>query len=185
MLGCRKVREPVLKIPENADDCLHLFNLFTDPAFDLAQARTGLGLTGEPKVLQSTPSWRRHTFEDQIGIAKSVTLDTSSKDDGSDAYFSAIYIDYRHLPGFSLSTMKRNFGPADVRTKRVPVIGHVSAESFTNMRPGQKEKEVTSFSFYPEPKAPDRMKVDILFTCDATYWDTKTVDFLRLQRRPI
>lgn len=184
-LGCRTVREAVLKIPENTEECIDLFKFFSDPAFGFDQARTGLGLTGEPKVLQSTPTWRRHTFEDQKGIAKSVTLDISGNDEGAGAYFSAIYINYRKPAGIALSTMKANFGTATQHMKRVPVFGGISTESFTNLKPGQKEKVVFSYGFYPEPAAPGLMKGDILFNCDSTYWDTKTVDFLRLQRRPV
>src|SRR5688572_16333498 len=54
MLGCRKDREAVLKIPEDAEECFDLFKFFTEPNFDFEQAKNGLGITGTPKVLQSS-----------------------------------------------------------------------------------------------------------------------------------
>jgi hypothetical protein len=184
-LGCRKELEAILKIPEDAEECLHLFKFFTDPNFDFEQARTGLSLTGKPQVLQSTPTWRRHTFNAQTSAAGSVTLDTTTKDDGPGEYLSAIYIDYRRPPGISLSTMKSNFGAATEHSEKVLVDDGYSPAQFTNMMRKKKEKEVISYSFFPEPIAPGYMKGDVLFRCDATYWDTKTVDFLRLQRHPV
>lgn len=182
MFGCR-TSEAVLKIPENADECFDLFRFFTDSAFGFEQARAGLSLTGEPRVLQASPTWRRHTFEDQKGLAERLTLDTSSKDDGTDEYLSAIYINYRHPIGVSLSTMTANLGFPRTHSEKVPVPVDRSPAAFTNLMPGQKEKEVTSYGFHPEePIAPGFLKGDVLFTCDATYWDTKPVKFLRFQR---
>jgi hypothetical protein len=181
--GCRVAsREAVLKIPEDAEECFHLFKFFTDPALGFEQARTGLGLTGEPKVLQSSPEWRRNTFENQNGSASSVQLNTTTDEHGE--YLSGIYINYAKPIGISLSTMKANFGSATEHFKKVPVYGSYSPASFTNLMPGQREKEVMTYGFYPEPIRPGDMKVSVLFRADATYWDTKTVDFLRLERRP-
>lgn len=182
MLGCG-TREAVLKIPEDAEECFHLFKFFSDPNFGFEQAKNGLGITGTPKVLQSSDRWRRHTFEDQKGVAKSVQLNTTTDERGD--YLSGIYIYYASPVGFALSTMKANFGAATERTKKVPVFGELSPASFTNLMPGQKQKEVTTYSFFPEPIAPGSMKGDLLITADTTYWDTKMVEFLRLERRPV
>lgn len=182
MLGCR-TREAVLKIPEDAEECFHLFKFFSDPNFDLEKAKTGLGITGEPKVMRSSERWLRNTFEDQKGVAKSVQLNTTTDERGE--YLSDIYIYYAKPVGFSLSTMKANFGAANERTKKVPVFGELSPASFTNLMPGQKQKEVTTYSFFPELLTPGSMKGDVLITSDATYWDTKMVEFLRFQRRPV
>lgn len=184
MLGCRTTREAVLKIPEDAEECAHLFKFFTDPAFGFEQARIGFGLTGEPKVLQSSPEWRRHTFENQKGFARSVELNTTT-DEMHGEYLSGIYINYGKPAGISLSTMKANFGAATEHLKKVPIYGTAAPKMFTNLKPGQREKEVISYGFYPEPIAPAIMKVSILFTADSTSWDTKSVDFLRFERRPV
>ncbi len=185
VLGCRSsTREAVLKIPEDADGCVDLFKFFSDPALVFEQARTGLSLTGEPKILQSSERWRRHTFEDQKGFARSVELNTTT-DEKHGEYLSDIYINYAKPVGISLSTMKANFGVATEHFKKVPIVGTAAPAMFTNLMPGQREKEVVSYGFYPEPIAPASMKVSILFTADSTYWDTKTVDFLRLERRPV
>ncbi len=185
LLGCRNgLREAVLKIPEDADECFDVFKFFTDSALGFEQARTAFHLTGEPKVLQSSERWRRHIFEDQKGIAKRVELNTTT-DDQHGEYLSGIYINYGKPAGISLSTMKANFGAATEHLKKVPVYGTAAPKMFTNLMPGQKEKEVISYGFYPEPIVPATMKVSILFTADSTYWDTKTVDFLRFERHPV
>lgn len=183
MLGCRNAREAILKIPENTEECIDLFKFFTDPAFGFEQARTGLGLTGEPKVLQSSERWRRHTFEEQKGFADRVELNTTTDQNGE--YLSGIYINYATPIGISLSAMKASFGAATEHIKKVPVYGTAPPAMFTNLMPGQREKEIVSYGFYPEPAAPASMKVSILITADSTYWDTKTVDFLRFERRPV
>lgn len=185
MFGCRiGSREAVLKIPEDAEECFDLFKFFTDPALGFEQAKTGLGLTGEPKILQSSPEWRRHTFENQKGFASSVGLNTTTDEEHGE-YLSGIYINYGKPIGISLSTMKANLGAATEHLKKVPIYGTVAPTMFTNLMPGQREKEVISYGFYPDPIATGSMKVSILFRADSTYWDTKTVDFLRFERRPV
>jgi hypothetical protein len=186
ILGCgiRFGREAVLKIPEDATECVDLFRFFTDPNFDFERARAGLGLTGEPRVLQATPEWRRHTFEEQKGPASSVELNTFT-DKRYGEYLSGIYIYYENPIGISLSTMKANLGSATERSRQLPAEIRLSPEAFTNIMPGQKLKEVVSYSFYPEPPAPGHMKGDVLFSGDATYWDTKPTDFIRFERHPV
>ncbi len=184
-LGCRNSSsKAVLKIPENAEECIHLFNFFSDPALGFEQARTGLGLTGEPKVLQSSERWRRNIFEDQKGLAKNVELNTT-RDETYGEYLSGIYISYGKPIGVSLSTIKANLGTATEHIKKIPVFGTAAPLMFTNLKPGQREKEIVSYGFYPEPSAAGTMKVSVLFTADSTFWDTKTVDFLRFERRPV
>jgi hypothetical protein len=182
-LGCKE-RIAVLRIPVDAADCLDLYTFFTDPKLTSDRVRSAFGLTGEPKVLKSSDTWTRNTFENQNGHAKSVELNTSV-DETYGEYFSGIYIDYTKPIGVSLSAMKGKLGVPTERTKKVPVFGTHSTASFTNLMPGQKEKEEVSYGFYPEASDPGKMKVSVLFTADSTYWDTKTVNFLRFERRPV
>lgn len=182
-IGCKE-HVSVLKIPEDADECVDLFRFFTEPAFGLEQARAGLGATGEPRLMDDPSTWKVYTFDDQRGVVESIAL-IAGPDSRPDANkLTGIYIYYRTPINVSLSRLERYLGKSDRRDKKVAAELRSPIAMFTNLQPGQKEREVSSFSFYPDqPIAPGHLKGDLLFTCDTTSWDTKRVNFLRYERR--
>jgi hypothetical protein len=178
LTGCKE-RVPVLKIPEDADECFDLFRFFTDPAFQLEQAKNGLGVKGEPR-LQDLKTRKLFSYEDQPGILKSIDFQTGADGDPDANMLDAIYIDYRTPINVSLRRLESLLGQPNRYDEKIAA----QIAMFTNLKPGQKEKERSSFGFFPEqPIAPGHLKGDLLFSCDATSWDTKRVDSLRYQRR--
>lgn len=179
LIGCKE-RVPVLKVPENADECFDLFRFFTDPAFGLEQAKAGLGVTGEPRVLDDPGSRKLFTFEDQSGLLERIGLQTGPDNHPDAGKLDAMYIYYRNPIDVSLSRLESYLGPSDERNKKIAA----QLAMFTNLQPGQKEREISSYSFYPDqPIAPGHLKGDLLFKCDTVSSDTKRVDSLRYQRR--
>ena len=178
LTGCEE-HVPVLKIPENADECFDLFRFFTDPAFQLEQAKNGLGVNGEPRV-QDLKTRKLFTFDDQPGILKSINFQTGTDGQPDANMLDAIYIYYRTPINVSLARLESLLGRSNRHDKKIAA----QIAMFTNLQPGQKEKERSSFGFYPNgPIAPGHLKGDLLFSCDSTFWDTKSVDFLRYERR--
>lgn len=176
--ACRE-RVARLKVPENADECADLFRFFTDPAFGLEQARLGLGLTGEPRVLDDPRSRKVFTFEDQSELVESVDLHTTP--DG--LKLTAIYIDYRRPVEVSLRRLESYLGASEERIRKVPAPMESPRSGFTNLMAGQKEISRSSHTFYPaNPIAPGHLKGDLLFRCDTVSSDTKRVISLRYQR---
>jgi hypothetical protein len=93
---------------------------------------------------------------------------------------NAMYLYYRNPIDVSLSRLESYLGPSDERDKKIAA----QLAMFTNLQPGQKEREISSYSFYPDqPIAPGHLKGDLLFKCDTVSSDTKRVDSLRYQRR--
>jgi hypothetical protein len=179
LIGCKE-RVPVLKVPENADECFDLFRFFTDPAFGLEQAKAGLGVTGEPRVLDDPKSRKLYTFEDQSGLLERIGLQIGPDGRPDAGKLNAMYLYYRNPIDVSLSRLESYLGPSDERNKKIAA----QLAMFTNLQPGQKEREISSYSFYPDqPIAPGHLKGDLLFKCDTVSSDTKRVDSLRYQRR--
>jgi hypothetical protein len=178
LTGCKE-HVPVLKVPEDADECFDLFRFFTDPAFELERAKAGLGVKGEPRF-QDLKTRKHFTFDDQPGILKSIDFQTGGNDRPEADKLAAIYIYYRTPIKVSLRRLESYLGPSNQHDKKIAA----QIATFTNLQPGQKERERSSFGFYPDgPIAPGHLKGDLLFSCDTTSWDTKSVDFLRYERR--
>ena len=179
LTGCTE-RVPVLKIPENADECVDLFRFFTQPAFDLEGATAGLGVRGEPRLLNDPDTRKLYTYENQSGVLESISFETGPDGQDDSNKLNAIYIDYRTAIEVSLSRVESYLGRSARHHSKIAA----QIAMFTNLKPGQKERERTSFGFYPDnPIAPGHLKGDVLFECDATSSDTKRVDSLRYQRR--
>ena len=177
-IGCKK-RVRVLKVPENADECADLFHFFTDPAFGLEQAKAGLGVAGEPRVLDDPKSRKLFTYEYKSGPLESIGLQVEPDNHPDAGKLTAIYIDYRNPIDVSLSRVESYLGRSSEHTKKVAA----QLAMFTNLRPGQKEKERSAHGFFPDqPIAPGHLKGDFLFQCDTVSSDTKRADSLRYQR---
>jgi hypothetical protein len=91
VIGCKE-RVRVLKVPENADECADLFHFFTDPAFGLEQARSGLGIASEPRVLDDPGTRKLFTYEYESGLLKSIGFQTGPDDHPDAGKLDAIYI---------------------------------------------------------------------------------------------
>ena len=184
LIGCKE-RVPVLKVPEDTDECADLFRYFTDPGFGLEQARAGLGLTGEPRVLDDPRSRKLFTYEYESGLLERIGLEIGPDGRPDAGKLTAMYIDYRYPIDVSVRRLESYLGPSSRRDKKIAAsLKSSPAARFTNLQPGEKELERSSYHFIPaEPIAPGHLKGDLLFQCDAVYWDTKRVDSLRYQRR--
>jgi hypothetical protein len=178
-IGCKE-RVPVLKVPENADECVDLFRFFTDPAFGLEQARAGLGVTGEPRILDDPKSRKLFTYEHESGLLESIGLQIEPENAPSAGRLDAMYIQYRNPIDVSLRRVESYLGRSREHIEKIAA----QLAMFTNLRPGQKEKERSSYGFYPDqPIASGHLKGDFLFQCDTVASDTKRADSLRYQRR--
>ena len=180
--ACRE-RVARLKVPESADECVDLFRFFTDPAFGLEQAKAGLNVTGEPRVLDDPKHRMLFTYENQSELVKSIGLQTNPDDGSGELRLEAIYINYRRPIDVSLSRLESYLGAFNHHPEKVPEYVGLPVSMFSNLKPGQKERSRSSYSFFPDnPIAPGHLKGDLLFQCDTIAWNTKRAESLRYQR---
>ena len=183
MKGC-KTYVPVLKVPENADEVADLFRFFTKPDFELEQAKVGLGVTGEPRI-HDDPRWRKiFTYEFSTGYVERISLQIGGRDHRDAGRLNSISIDYRSPIPASLRRLERYFGAADIRIRKIPAPLSGPVSMFTNLMPGQKEKEIASYSFDPaEPIAEGHLKGALRVTCDHNNADNKALTSLDYTRK--
>ena len=180
--GCKSY-VPVLKVPENVDEIADLFRFFTRPDFELEQAKAGLGVTGEPRI-HDDPRWRKiFTYEFPTGSVERIALQIGGRDHREAGRLNSISIDYRSPITVSLRHLESYLGAADIRIRKIPVPPGSSISMFTNLMPGQKEKEIASYSFDPaEPIAEGHLKGALRVTCDHNNSDSKAVNSLDYTR---
>ena len=180
--ACRE-RVARLKVPESADECVDFFRFFTDPAFGLEQAKAGLNVTGEPRVLDDPKHRMLFTYENQSELVKNIDLQTTPNDGSGELRLTAIHIGYRRPIDVSLMRLESYLGPSREHTEKMaPYIG-LPVSMFTDLQPDQKELSRSAHSFFPDnPIAPGHMKGDFLFQCETVFGDIKRADSLRYQR---
>jgi len=147
--GCRQ-RVAVLKIPENGDECVDFFKFFTDPAFELEEARTGLKVTGEPHIYEMS-GFKRFSYENQAGPASDIILEMSDRlAEGQALRLSTIDIRYKQ--------------PIDVSLKSVELAIGVSKE-FNNIllgRLGRPKMKIVSNTARPVRHGPPQRSLYLL-----------------------
>jgi hypothetical protein len=177
-------RKKVLKYPESAEECADLFEFFTDPAFGFDQAKAGLHITGEPKILDATSDWRRTTFPSQNGLIRSIELGTSKGE------LSSIHIYYQSAIDVSLKRLESLLGTS--KEYNNVTVGGIDRSSvsptaaFTNIMPDSPQRNrprESSYGFYPEePLKTGLLKGSLLINCESTDKNVKRTSFLRYER---
>lgn len=183
--GACKPRVKVLKYPENAEEVADLFEFFTHRDFDFEKAKAGLKITGDPRSLDSSSTWRRTFFPKQNELIREIELGTSKGE------LSSIYIYYENAIEVSLRRLESLLGTAkrydNHMVGKTDLAGSDSIAAFTNRMPNSppdNRPRTTSFGFYPpEPLTPDSLKGSLLIRSNDTGDNVKRVTFLRYERR--
>ena len=125
------------------------------------QSRRDPGLAlREAKLLDDPGTRKLFTFEYKSGRLESIRFETGADNRPDAGKLTAIYIDYREPIDVSLRRLESYLGASSERNKKIAAqVESPPVAAFTNLQPGQKERERSSYSFFPDqPIAPGHLK---------------------------